>query len=299
MKVAFIGVGRMGSRMAGRLVAAGHQVCVFDPSQAAVDALASKGVSAAKSPADAARDAERILLSLPNPKTLRDAVTGETGVLQTAAEGAIIVDFSTVDPATTKEIAAAAAAKKVSFVDSPVSGGVAGAENGKLVLMVGGSPAVIEKLAPIFEVLAGRVVHCGDTGAGQLTKLSHNLLTAINTVALGEVLSASVKAGAKLDVLCDVLSAGLAGSKMLDYLPKTLFTEQRPANFAIDLMHKDIKLCLDEFSNFPMPLGQLVLQTYNAARAKGLGGKDSTSVNEIYEELLGVRLNLPVTQQVN
>lgn len=296
MKVAFIGVGRMGGRMAARLVAAGHQVRVFDPSQAAVEALVSKGAVASASPADAAQDAERILLSLPSPKTLRDAVTGENGVLKTAAEGSIIVDFSTVDPATTKEMAAAATAQKVGFVDSPVSGGVAGAENGKLVLMVGGPAELIEKLKSVFDVLAGRVVHCGDTGAGQLTKLSHNLLTAINTVALGEVLTASVKAGAKLDVLCDVLTAGLAGSKMLDYLPKTLFTAERPANFAIDLMHKDIKLCLDEFSNLPMPLGQLVLQTYNAARAKGLGGKDSTSVNEIYEELLGVRLSLPVAQ---
>ncbi|WP_233849485.1 NAD(P)-dependent oxidoreductase [Paraburkholderia sp. HD33-4] len=296
MKVAFIGVGRMGGRMAARLVAAGHQVRVYDPSQAAMDALATKGATATKSPAEAAADAERILLSLPSPKTLRDAVTGSEGVLKTAAEGAIIVDFSTVDPATTKEIAAAAGQKNVSFVDSPVSGGVAGAENGKLVLMVGGASGVLEKLKPIFDVLAGRVVHCGDIGAGQLTKLSHNLLTAINTVALGEVLTASVKAGARLDVLCDVLTAGLAGSKMLDYLPKTLFTAERPANFAIDLMHKDIKLCLDEFSNLPMPLGQLVLQTYNAARAKGLGGKDSTSVNEIYEELLGVRLSLPAAQ---
>lgn len=296
MKVAFIGVGRMGSRMAARLVEAGHQVRVFDPSRAAMDELASKGAVATKSPADAAVDAERILLSLPSPKTLRDAVTGADGVLKTAAEGAVIVDFSTVDPATTKEIAAAAAQKHVAFLDSPVSGGVAGAENGKLVLMVGGPAQVIEQLKPIFDVLAGRVVHCGDTGAGQLTKLSHNLLTAINTVALGEVLTASVKAGAKLDVLCDVLSAGLAGSKMLDYLPKTLFTAERPANFAIDLMHKDIKLCLDEFSNLPMPLGQLVFQTYNAARAKGLGGKDSTSVNELYEELLGIRLSLPAAR---
>lgn len=296
MKVAFIGVGRMGGRMAARLVAAGHQVRVFDPSQAAVEALVSKGAVSSTSPADAAQDAERILLSLPSPKTLRDAVTGENGVLKTASEGSIIVDFSTVDPASTKEIAAAATAQKVGFVDSPVSGGVAGAENGKLVLMVGGPSELIEKLKSVFDVLAGRVVHCGDTGAGQLTKLSHNLLTAINTVALGEVLTASVKAGAKLDVLCDVLTAGLAGSKMLDYLPKTLFTAERPANFAIDLMHKDIKLCLDEFSNLPMPLGQLVLQTYNAARAKGLGGKDSTSVNEIYEELLGVRLSLPAAQ---
>lgn len=296
MKVAFIGVGRMGGRMAARLVAAGYEVRVYDPSQAAVDALASKGAIASKSPAEAAQGAEYILLSLPSPKTLRDAVLGESGVLKTATDGSIVVDFSTVDPATTKEIAAIAAKQGVHFVDSPVSGGVAGAENGKLVLMVGSSADLLKKLQPVFEVLAGRVVHCGPTGAGQLTKLSHNLLTAINTVALGEVLTASVKAGANLEVLCEVLTAGLAGSKMLDYLPKTLFTAERPANFAIDLMHKDIKLCLDEFSNLPMPLGQLVLQTYNAARAKGLGGKDSTSVNEIYEELLGVRLSLPSAQ---
>ncbi|GAB3627583.1 2-hydroxy-3-oxopropionate reductase [Pandoraea terrae] len=299
MKVAFIGVGRMGGRMAARLVAAGHEVRVYDPSQAAVEALASKGAIASRSPAEAAQGAERILLSLPSPKTLRDAVLGETGVLKSASDGSIIVDFSTVDPATTKEIAAIAAKQGVHFVDSPVSGGVAGAENGKLVLMVGGSADVLQKLHPVFDVLAGRVVHCGPTGAGQLTKLSHNLLTAINTVALGEVLTASVKAGANLEVLCEVLTAGLAGSKMLDYLPKTLFTQERPANFAIDLMHKDIKLCLDEFSNLPMPLGQLVLQTYNAARAKGLGGKDSTSVNELYEALLGVRLSLPSAQSIN
>ncbi len=296
MKIAFIGVGRMGGRMAARLLAAGHEVRVYDPSQAAVDSLVAQGASGAKSPADAARGAERILLSLPSPKTLRDAVMGETGVLKSAVDGAIIVDFSTVDPATTKEIAEVAAKQGVYFVDAPVSGGVLGAESGKLVLMVGATAELLQKLQPVFDVLAGRVVHCGPTGAGQLTKLSHNLLTAINTVALGEVLTASVKAGANLEVLCEVLSAGLAGSKMLDYLPKTLFTAERPANFAIDLMHKDIKLCLDEFSNLPMPLGQLVLQTYNAARAKGLGGKDSTSVNEIYEALMGVRLNLPTAK---
>lgn len=297
MKVAFIGVGRMGSRMAARLIEAGHEVRVFDPNQQAVQELVAKGAIAAGKPAEAAEGAERVLLSLPSPKTLRDAVTGATGVLQTIPRGAIIIDFSTVDPATTKDIAATCAKQAVEFLDAPVSGGVLGAANGKLVIMIGGKAEVIDQARPVLDVLATRIVHCGDTGAGQLTKLSHNLLTAINTVALGEVLAASVKAGANLSVLCDVFGAGLAGSKMLDYLPKTLFTEERPANFAIDLMHKDITLCLEEFSNLPMPLGQLVRQTYNAARAKGLGGKDSTSVNELYEELLGVRLSLPSANQ--
>jgi 3-hydroxyisobutyrate dehydrogenase len=292
MNIGFIGVGRMGSRMAARLIEAGHQVTVFDPNTAAVDDLVAKGAISAGSPQAAAESAERILLSLPSPKTLLDAVNGENGVLKSAKPGAIIVDFSTVDPATTKAIAALCSAKDVNFIDSPVSGGVAGAASGNLVLMIGGDESVIAKARPELEVLASRIVHCGGIGAGQLTKLSHNLLTAINTVALGEVLSVSVKAGANLQVLCDVFGAGLAGSKMLDYLPKTLFTEERPANFAIDLMHKDISLCLQEFSNYSMPLGQLVLQTYNAARLNGLGGKDSTSVNELYEKLLGVRLSL-------
>ncbi|MDG4669338.1 NAD-binding protein [Mycobacterium sp. 236(2023)] len=129
-------------------------------------------------------------------------------------------------------------------------------------------------------------------GTGQLTKLSHNLLTAINTVALGEVLTASVKAGADLGILTEVLTAGLAGSKMLDYLPKTLFTDERPANFAIDLMNKDIGLALDEFASAPMLLGQLTRQVYNTAAAEGLGRKDSTSVSEVYERLHCLRLTL-------
>jgi len=288
--VAFIGVGKMGSHMAARLVAAGCRVAVFDPNQTAVAELVGKGAVAAASPKAAAEGADAVMFSLPTPAILRAAVAGADGVLSAVTKGAVLIDFSTVDPETTKELAKAAADKGASFLDSPVSGGVAGAANGKLVLMVGGETAALERVKPLLEHLAGRIVHCGAIGAGQLTKLSHNLIVAINTVALGEVLTASIKAGANLEVLCDVLSAGMAGSKMLDWFHKTLFTQERPAFFAIDLMHKDIGLCLEEFSSYPMPLGQLVKQTYNAARAKGLGGKDSTSICELYEELLAVRL---------
>ena len=289
-KVAFIGVGKMGAQMAARLVAAGVTVTVFDPNQAAVSELVAKGARAASSPGAAAEGAQAVMFSLPTPSILRAAVTGTDGVLQAVKKGSVLIDFSTVDPETTRDLANAAASQGVDFLDSPVSGGVAGAASGKLVLMVGGDPTVLERAKPLLEHLAGRIVHCGAIGSGQLTKLSHNLIVAINTVALGEVLAASVKAGGNLQVLCDVLSAGMAGSKMLDWFQKTLFTAERPAFFAIDLMHKDIGLCLDEFANYPMPLGQLVKQSYNAARAKGLGDKDSTSICELYEELLGVRL---------
>lgn len=291
--IAFIGVGKMGSHMAARLLAAKFQVTVFDPNEAAVQALVAQGATAAASPKAAAQGAQAVLFSLPTPAILRSAVSGPDGVLQVLQRGAVLVDFSTVDPQTSKALAQAAAERGVDFLDAPVSGGVAGAANGKLVLMVGGEADVLERVQPVLAPLAGRIVHCGAVGAGQLTKLAHNLVVAINTVALGEVLAASVKAGGDLAVLCDVLTAGMAGSKMLDWFQKTLFTAERPAYFAIDLMHKDIGLCLDEFAEYPMPLGQLVKQTYNAARAKGLGGKDSTSICELYEELLGVRLQGP------
>lgn len=286
-KIAFLGVGRMGSHMARRLAEAGHEVRAFDPDADALKDLAQHKVVAAASAADVASGADFVLMSLPSPAALRAAIAG---VLSNGGKGAIVVDFSTVDPATTKEVATQCADKGLGFLDAPVSGGVAGAQNGKLLVMVGGDAATLAKTQPIFAQLAGKVIHCGPTGAGQLMKLSHNLLTAINTVALGEVLSAAVKSGANLEVLLEVLGGGLAGSKMLDWLGKTLLTNERPAFFALDLMHKDISLALDEFSGAPMYLGQLVRQIYNAARADGLGRKDSTSVAEVYERLLKVEL---------
>ncbi len=294
--LAFVGVGRMGSRMAGRLVEAGHEVRVFDPDPAAVAPLAEAGAVAASNPAEAAKGAEAVLLSLPSPAVLRAVILGPDGVL--AAEGVgTVVDHSTVDPSTTREVAQACEERAVRFLDAPVSGGVAGAESGSLLLMVGGTRDDLDAVRPVLEVLAARIVHCGPVGSGQLTKLSHNLLTAVHTVAAGEVLTAAVHAGADLAVLTEVLGGGLAGSKMLDYFGRTLFTDERPANFALDLMHKDISLCLSEFAGTPMPLGQQVLQTYNVARAKGLGGKDSTSVAELHEDLLGVRLRHADTTQ--
>lgn len=288
--LSFIGVGRMGSGMAGRLLAAGHTVQVFDPNQAAVDALVQKGAIATDSPGKAAQGAEVVFTSLPNPAILRDAVEGTDGILSAGVAGIVIVDFSTVDPATARSLAGTVQAHGGRFMDAPVSGGVAGAADGTLLTMVGANPEDLATVRPYLEQVASRIVHCGEVGSGQLTKLSHNMLVAINTVAAGEILAAAVKAGGDLDTLTEVFGAGLAGSKMLEHFKKTLFTSERPPLFALDLMHKDISLCMKEFSQFSMPVSQLVLQTYNAARAKGLGGEDSTGVNEIYEELFGLQL---------
>lgn len=269
----------------------GHSVTVFDLDQGAVQRLVEAGAMGAKSVAEASAQADFILTSLPHPNVLQ-AVAAE--IVESAKPGTLVLDLSTVDPESSRKAAAVLAAAQIDYLDVPVSGGTIGAELGTLVIMAGGSDETIDRALPVLEALASSVVRCGQVGTGQLTKLAHNLLTAINTVALGEVLTASVAAGADLDTLREVLSAGLAGSKMLDYMPRTLFTSERPANFALDLMNKDIGLALKEFEAKPMYLGQITKQLYNAAAIQGFGKEDSTSVASVYERLNEVRLAVAV-----
>ena len=279
----------MGGRMATRFITAGHDVTVFDLNEQTVEKLVNQGASSATSVSEASRQADIILTSLPHPMIFSEVVSE---IVTSAAPGTVVVDASTVDPTTTVSAAKTLEAAGIDFLDIPVSGGPAGAEAGTLVIMAGGDSGVLEAVRPVLEVISSRIVHCGDTGKGQMTKLAHNLLTAINTAALGEVLTAAVSSGADLDVLREVFSAGLAGSKMLDYLPVTLLSQERPANFALDLMNKDLGLALEEFGAKPMYLGQITRQIYNSAARSGYGSADSTGVAQVYENLNGVRLSL-------
>ncbi len=295
-QIAFIGVGRMGGRMTTRLLEAGYPVAVFDPSAAAVAALVERGARAAGTPAEAASGAAFVLCSLPTPAILRHAVAGPDGVLQDAGRGAVIVDFSTGDPAVARELAAGAADRGVAFLDAPVSRGVVGAERGTLAVMVGGDEGQRLALArPVLDHLASDIVHVGDVGAGQVTKLCNNMLTAIITTALGEVLVTGVKAGVELEPLTEALAAGSAGNYVLSgYLPNTLFTGERNAGFALALMRKDLGLFLKAAGDAGMelPLSDLVYERYLSAQAAGLDEADSTSIAELYERAAAVRLQL-------
>jgi 3-hydroxyisobutyrate dehydrogenase len=300
--LAFIGVGRMGGRMSTRLLDAGHSVAVFDPSADAVAPLVARGARAAGSPAEAAGGAAFVLCSLPNPAILREAIAGQDGVLESAGPGAVIVDFSTGDPAVARELAAAAAERGVAFLDAPVSRGVVGAENGTLAVMVGGDQDTLETARPVLDHLASDIVHVGAVGAGQVTKLCNNMLTAIITTALGEVLVTGVKAGVELEPLAEALAAGSAGNYVLSgYLPNTLFTEERTAGFALALMRKDLGLFLKAAGDAGMelPLSDLVYERYVSAQAAGLDEADSTSIAELYERAAALRLRFsPATEEV-
>ena len=301
-RIAFIGVGRMGGRMSKRLLDAGYELVVFDPSADAVARLVERGATAAASPAEAAEQAGFVLCSLPNPAILRDAVADHGGVLEGARPGALIVDFSTGDPAVARERAAAAAEKGIAFLDAPVSRGVVGAENGTLAVMIGGEDEALERARPVLDHLASDIVHVGGVGAGQVTKLCNNMLTAIITTALGEVLVTGVKSGVELEPLAAALGAGSAGTFVLSgYLPNTLFTEARNTGFALALMRKDVGLFMKAAADagLELPLSQLAVERHEDAAAAGLDEADFTSIAELYERAAGVRLQLnPSTAEV-
>lgn len=289
----FVGLGNIGSRVAPHLLNAGHRLAVSDLNTAAVEALVAQGARAAESAADTARDADIVILSLPSPAIVRTVVAGNDGVLAGAKPGTIIVDHSTIDPETAREVAGLAAAVGVTYLDAPVSGGVQGAEAGTLSIMAGGDAGAFERVRPVLESYSGNMFLVGETGSGQAIKLANNIITAINIAALGEGLSAAVGAGVDLDTAAKVLSTSSANSHVLSsYFPRTLFTEDRPTGFALDFMLKDIKLFLNSTAQtaLPTPVSNVVGDLFRIGNRDGRGAKDFTSVVEFYEDFTGTRL---------
>jgi 3-hydroxyisobutyrate dehydrogenase len=292
-RVAVIGVGMMGGRMSRRLLAAGHAVTVSDPSRDLVAALEAEGASAAAGAAEAARDADVVILSLPTPAIVEAVVDGEDGVLRTARPGTVVVDMSTGDPGTARRLEAACRAAGVGFLDAPVSRGIMGAEQGTLLIMVGGEAAVLEQARPVLSRLGSDILHVGGPGSGQVAKLCNNMLAAINMQALGEVLVTGVKAGVDLETLAGVLTGGTGGSWVLsNQLPKTVFAGNDATTFAIDLMHKDVWLFMRaaEELGLATPLAATAAQTLRMAKAEGYGARDYSAIVRYFEALAHMEL---------
>lgn len=296
MQIAFIGAGRMGGRMIRRLLDAGHEVVVCDEAPAALEAAVEHGARAAATPGDAARAGTPfVLCSLPAPDITEHVLCGPDGAVAAAAPGTVLVDLGTGDPGTARRIAAVCERAGVGFLDAPVSRGVAAAETGTLAMLVGGGEDTLAAARPVLDMLATDVVHVGPVGAGQVAKLCNNMLAAINATALGEVLVAGVRAGVDLEALAAAVGAGSGSSYVLEaYLPRGLFTAERPTGFALSLMRKDVGLFLRAGSELgvTLPVSALVGQLYAAARSEGLDEADWTSVAEVYERMAGVRLAL-------
>ncbi len=274
-KLAFIGTGVMGAPMAGHLVAAGHDVTVYNRSQAKALAWADKyGGSVADTPALAARNADAVFTCVGNDDDLAAVTLGDDGVFAAMRDDAVFVDHTTVSAAIARRLADARAL----VVDAPVSGGQAGAENGKLSIMCGGSADAVAKAEPYMQAYAARIVHVGDAGAGQTTKMCNQIAIAGVIQGVSESIRFAQNAGLDLDKVFEAISGGAAQSwQMVNRWP-TMAKEEFDFGFAVDWMRKDLGLALDEArrNGAVLPVAALVDQFYADVQAMG-GARQDTS----------------------
>ena len=287
-KIAFIGLGNMGTPMAGNLAAKGHAVAGFDLVRANLDAAAKRGVTVAASAAEAAKSADAVITMLPAGKDTI-AVYEKAGVLQAAAKGTLFIDCSTIDVASARRAHELAAAAGMRPLDSPVSGGVGGAEAGTLTLMIGGAKAAFDAAAPILAHVSKKQVHCGDAGAGQAAKICNNMMLAVAMIGACEGFALAEKLGISHQALYDVVSTSSGQSwAVTGYCPVPGLVPTSPANngfkpgFATALMVKDLMLAQEaaRAAGAVTPMGAEAAQLYQLFAAQGNAGVDFSGIIE-------------------
>ena len=278
---AFLGLGVMGFPMAGHLARAGHEVRVFNRTAAKAEAwVGAYGGLAAASPRDAADGADLVMMCLGNDDDVRSVAHGETGAVRGLAPGAVLIDHTTASAALAHELDAAAAERGAGFVDAPVSGGQAGAENGALTIMCGGGEASFAKAAPVLGAYGRAVTRMGEVGAGQLTKMVNQICIAGLLQGLGEAVAFAKRAGLDTDLVVEVISKGAAQSWQMDNRWRTMAEGRFDFGFAVDWMRKDLAICLEEAhrNGASLPVTALVDQLYRQVQAAGGGRFDTSSL---------------------
>lgn len=287
-RIGFVGLGTMGGQMARRLAASGYRVTGYDVLADRASRAREGGVALAASAAGAAEAADIVLSSLPDPAAVRRAYLGADGVLAKARRGTTLVDVSTIDPDTWREVAAVAQAAGVDCLDAPVSGGPAEAGSGKLVFIVGGDAAVLERCRPVLLILGTDVHHVGPLGSGQVVKIVNNVMSMGNVAVAAEAMVLGVKAGVDPQRLFDIVStSGGRSHHFLKRFPNVLAGDFTP-HFSIALSRKDVALALAAKLEMPMLVASTVRQVYEAAHAQGLGHLDMAAVTKLYEQWTGV-----------
>jgi len=277
--IAFIGTGVMGAPMAGHLVAAGHQVTIYNRTREKAEAWAAKyGGSVAATPAEAATGKDAVFTCVGNDDDLAGVTLGADGAFAAMAPGALFVDHTTVSAKIARRLAEEGGAKGLFVIDAPVSGGQAGAENGKLSIMCGGTAEAMAKAEPLMQAYALRIVHIGEAGAGQTTKMVNQIAIAGVVQGIAEALRFAQVAGLDTDKVFEAVSGGAASSWQMVNRWKTMSEDTFDFGFAVDWMRKDLGLTLDEAkrNGAVLPLTALVDQFYADVQKMG-GGRDDTS----------------------
>ncbi|MFP1645532.1 NAD(P)-dependent oxidoreductase [Pontitalea aquivivens] len=280
-KVAFLGLGVMGFPMAGHLAARGHEVTVYNRTAAKAGAWVERhGGQWAATPADAVRDCDFVMACVGNDDDLRAVCLGDQGAFAGMKPGAIFVDHTTVSARVTRELAAAAAGRGLAFVDAPVSGGQAGAENGQLSVMCGGDAAAYGAAEPVMAAYARICRRLGDSGAGQVTKMCNQIAIAGLVQGLSEALHFAEKAGLSIPDVVEVISQGAAGSWQMQNRYQTMAEDRFDFGFAVDWMRKDLGICLATANETgaSLPVTALVDQFYKDVQKMGGGRWDTSSL---------------------
>ena len=280
-KITFLGLGVMGYPMAGHLAGAGHEVTVYNRTAAKAGAWTSKhGGATGATPAEAAQGAEMVMACVGNDDDLRSVCLGPDGAFATMAEGSIFVDHTTVSAAVTRELYEAALVKGIAFVDAPVSGGQAGAENGQLSIMCGGDQADFDRAEPVMALYSKLCRRIGESGAGQMAKMCNQIAIAGLVQGLSEALHFAAKAGLDGASVVEVISQGAAGSWQMSNRYETMLDDYFEHGFAVDWMRKDLGICLataDE-NGASLPVTALVDQFYKDVQKMGGGRWDTSSL---------------------
>lgn len=287
--IAFIGLGIMGSPMAIHLAKAGHEVVGYNRTPEKARPLVEAGGHAADSIAEAVADAEVVCVMVPDSPDVTEVLAGDGGVFDTAKPATLIIDFSSIRPDVTTQLAEQAAARDMRLVDAPVSGGEAGAKNAALSIMVGGEAADFEAAKPLLDVVGKTVVHVGPSGAGQTVKAANQLIVAANIEALAEAVVFLEAYGVDTAAALEVLGGGLAGSKVLDQKKQNMLDRSFDPGFRIALHHKDLGIvtAAAREAGVVVPLGGLVAQLMASALANGDGGLDHSGLLRGVERLSG------------
>jgi 2-hydroxy-3-oxopropionate reductase len=287
--IAFIGLGIMGQPMSIHLQKAGFDVCGVNLSPERLQPLVDAGGRAASSISEAVKGADVVAVMVPDSPDVEQVLTGDGGVFDNAQPGTLVIDFSSIRPDVTAQLAEQARARGFRMLDAPVSGGEKGAIDAVLSIMVGGDPEDFAEAKPILDAVGKTIVHVGPSGAGQTVKAANQLIVAVNIEVLAEALVFLEAYGVDTEAALEVLGGGLAGSKVLDQKRSNMLTRSFEPGFRIDLHHKDMGIvtAAAREAGVVIPLGAVAAQLMASARANGDGGLDHSALLRGVERLSG------------
>jgi 3-hydroxyisobutyrate dehydrogenase-like beta-hydroxyacid dehydrogenase len=292
-RVAFLGLGIMGSRMAANLSRAGFELTVWNRTASRAEEFCrTHGAEQAATPAEAAAGAEFVLTMVVDAEQVEQILLGEDGAAGAAAAGTLCIDCSTIGPAAARRLGTALGERGLTLIDAPVTGSSPRAQDGTLTFMVGADDAQFARIRPLLEAMGSLIVHAGPLGHGQMVKVINNAVAAANANVLGQALLVGARAGVDLDALVEVMGAGSGASAMLDLKAGPMRSHDYSTLFKLEHMLKDVRLCLEagQAVGAPFPAAADVREVLSAGMGRGLGEADFAALIEVLEGLAGTRL---------